>query len=185
MSRPATARWRRPRCLISFCPRVCHRCQEGYGEDPWLTALLGEQYVSGLQYGSDPNHLKVLAGCKHFDVHTGPENSNVGWTTGPLGTPPHVAANQTCAQPGMLPNDGHGVYIGPNGGPGTYVQNDTGGCRWSFDARVSAQDWIETFPLPFKKCVAAGARSLMCSCESPWGRSCLISHSLCVHSTVQ
>eukprot|EP01044_Picomonas_judraskeda_P042827 COSAG03_NODE_22229_length_293_cov_3.422680_1_plen_51_part_10 len=23
------------------------RCQEGYGEDSWLTALLGEQYVSG------------------------------------------------------------------------------------------------------------------------------------------
>ena len=102
------------------------RCQEGYGEDPWLTALLGEQYVSGLQYGDDPDHLKVLAGCKHFDVHTGPENNNLGWTTGSLGTPPGVAANQTCAQPGMLPNDGHGVYIGSNGGPGTYIQNDTG-----------------------------------------------------------
>jgi beta-glucosidase len=63
----------------------------------------------------------------------------------------------------MLPNDGHGVYIGGNGGPGQYVQNNTGGCRWSFDARVSARDWIESFQLPFKHCVAAGARSLMCS----------------------
>jgi hypothetical protein len=41
-----------------------------------------------------------------------------GWTTGPLGTPPGVAANQTCAAERMLPNDGHGVYVGPNGGPG-------------------------------------------------------------------
>ena len=56
-----------------------------------LTAMLGEQYVSGLQYGPDPKYLKVLAGCKHFDVHTGPENNNYGWTTGPLGTPPGVA----------------------------------------------------------------------------------------------
>jgi hypothetical protein len=105
----------------------------------------------------------VLAGCKHFDVHTGPENNNMGWTTGPLGTPPGVGANQTCGEPGKLPNDGHGVYVGPNGGPGQYIENNTGGCRWSFDARVSARDWIETFQLPFKKCVAAGARSLMCS----------------------
>ena len=103
--------------------------------------------------GDDPKYLKVLAGCKHFDVHTGPENNNLGWTTGALGTPPHVAANQTCAEPGMLPNDGHGVYVGPNGGPGTYTNNHSGGCRWSFDARVSARDWIETFQLPFKKCV--------------------------------
>jgi hypothetical protein len=48
-----------------------------YGEDPWLTAMLGEQYVSGLQFGpASSKYLKVLAGCKHFDVHTGPENSN-------------------------------------------------------------------------------------------------------------
>jgi beta-glucosidase-like glycosyl hydrolase len=87
----------------------------------------------------------------------------MGWTTGPLGTPPGVGANQTCGEPGKLPNDGHGVYVGPNGGPGQYIENNTGGCRWSFDARVSARDWIETFQLPFKKCVAAGARSLMCS----------------------
>ena len=51
-------------------------------------------------------------------------------------TPPHTNANQTCAEPGKLPNDGHGVYIGPNGGPGTYIENNTGGCRWSFGARV-------------------------------------------------
>ena len=128
-----------------------------------MTAMLGAQYVSGLQFGPDPKYLKVLAGCKHFDVHTGPENSNYGWTTGPLGTPPGVGANQTCAANGMLPNDGHGVYVGSNGGPGEYIENNGTGCRWSFDARVSARDWIESFQLPFKHCVAAGARSLMCS----------------------
>jgi len=75
------------------------RCQEGYGEDAELTAALGEQYVSGLQFGKSvagqsAKYLKVLAGCKHFDVHSGPENNNYGWTTGALGTPPHTNANQ-------------------------------------------------------------------------------------------
>ena len=36
--------------VINVCRHpLWGRCQEGYGEDPWLTALLGEQYVSGLQ----------------------------------------------------------------------------------------------------------------------------------------
>ena len=144
------------------------RCQEGYGEDAELTATLGEQYVTGLQFGASvagksDRYLKVLAGCKHFDVHSGPENNNAGWSTGPVGTPPHTGANQTCAAPGKLPNDGHGVYVGSNTGPGMMIENNTGGCRWSFDSRVSRRDWIEHFQLPFKRCVAAGARSLMCS----------------------
>jgi beta-glucosidase len=50
------------------------RCQEGYGEDPFLQAEISMQYVRGLQYGQDPNHIEAVATCKHFDVHTGPEN---------------------------------------------------------------------------------------------------------------
>nr|XP_008119646.1 PREDICTED: probable beta-D-xylosidase 2 [Anolis carolinensis] len=49
------------------------RNQETYGEDPFLTAQLGVAFVTGLQ-GDHPRYVKASAGCKHFDVHGGPEN---------------------------------------------------------------------------------------------------------------
>ena len=36
------------------------RCQEGYGEDPYLQAELGAQYVTGLQYGSSKKYLEAI-----------------------------------------------------------------------------------------------------------------------------
>ena len=48
------------------------RGQETYGEDPYLTAALAENFVQGLQ-GNDPNYLKAAACAKHFAVHSGPE----------------------------------------------------------------------------------------------------------------
>lgn len=48
------------------------RGQETYGEDPYLTSLLGVSFVKGLQ-GDDPNYLKTAACGKHFAVHSGPE----------------------------------------------------------------------------------------------------------------
>jgi beta-glucosidase len=48
------------------------RGQETYGEDPYLTGLLGVSFVKGLQ-GDDPNYLKTAAAAKHFAVHSGPE----------------------------------------------------------------------------------------------------------------
>jgi beta-glucosidase len=48
------------------------RGQETYGEDPYLTARLGVEFVKGLQ-GSDPRYLKVVATPKHYAVHSGPE----------------------------------------------------------------------------------------------------------------
>ena len=50
------------------------RGQETYGEDPFLTAMLGAAFVRGLQ-GNDPNYLKAAACAKHFAVHSGPEPS--------------------------------------------------------------------------------------------------------------
>lgn len=50
------------------------RGQETYGEDPFLTAMLGRAFVRGLQ-GDDPKYLKVAACAKHFAVHSGPEPS--------------------------------------------------------------------------------------------------------------
>lgn len=48
------------------------RGQETYGEDPYLTGIMGTAIVQGLQ-GNDPNHLKTAACAKHFAVHSGPE----------------------------------------------------------------------------------------------------------------
>ncbi len=59
--------------------------QETYGEDPYLTGQLAQQYVYGLQGTHEgpgnieqakksPRYITANAGCKHFDVHAGPEN---------------------------------------------------------------------------------------------------------------
>jgi beta-glucosidase len=48
------------------------RGQETYGEDPYLTARMGVEFVKALQ-GDDPRYLKVVATAKHYAVHSGPE----------------------------------------------------------------------------------------------------------------
>ena len=48
------------------------RGQETYGEDPYLTARMGVNFIKGLQ-GDDPKYLKLVATPKHFAVHSGPE----------------------------------------------------------------------------------------------------------------
>ncbi|HSC40442.1 MAG TPA: glycoside hydrolase family 3 N-terminal domain-containing protein, partial [Chitinophagaceae bacterium] len=50
------------------------RGQETYGEDPFLTAMMGTAFVHGLQ-GDDPHYLKAAACAKHYAVHSGPEPS--------------------------------------------------------------------------------------------------------------
>jgi beta-glucosidase len=48
------------------------RGQETYGEDPFLTAMMGRAFVRGLE-GGDPKYLKAAACAKHYAVHSGPE----------------------------------------------------------------------------------------------------------------
>lgn len=48
------------------------RGQETYGEDPYLTARMGVNFINGLQ-GNDPKYLKTVATAKHYAVHSGPE----------------------------------------------------------------------------------------------------------------
>ncbi len=48
------------------------RGQETYGEDPYLTSVLGAAFVRGLQ-GDHPKYLKAAACAKHYAVHSGPE----------------------------------------------------------------------------------------------------------------
>ncbi len=48
------------------------RGQETYGEDPYLSSILGTAFVRGLQ-GEHPRYLKTAACAKHYAVHSGPE----------------------------------------------------------------------------------------------------------------
>jgi beta-glucosidase len=49
------------------------RGQETYGEDPYLTSVMGTQVVRGLQGPEDSKYRKLWACAKHFAVHSGPE----------------------------------------------------------------------------------------------------------------
>lgn len=48
------------------------RGQETYGEDPYLTAEIGIEFVRGIQ-GDDPKYMLAMACAKHYAVHSGPE----------------------------------------------------------------------------------------------------------------
>ena len=58
------------------------RGQETYGEDPFLTAMMGKAFVHGLQ-GDDPKYLKAAACAKHFAVHSGPEPTRHAFNASP------------------------------------------------------------------------------------------------------
>ncbi len=49
------------------------RGMETFGEDPFLTSMMGVAYVKGLQ-GGDPFYYRTAACAKHLAVHSGPES---------------------------------------------------------------------------------------------------------------
>jgi beta-glucosidase len=48
------------------------RGMETFGEDPFLTASMGVEFVKGLQ-GDNPKYLELVSTPKHYAVHSGPE----------------------------------------------------------------------------------------------------------------
>ncbi|WP_294391094.1 glycoside hydrolase family 3 C-terminal domain-containing protein [uncultured Sphingomonas sp.] len=48
------------------------RGQETLGEDPYLSGLLGTQFITGVQ-GDNPTYYAAIATPKHYAVHSGPE----------------------------------------------------------------------------------------------------------------
>lgn len=67
-------------CLSVWTPNVnifrdprWGRGQETYGEDPYLTSLMGQAVVCGLQGPESAKYRKLLACAKHFAIHSGPE----------------------------------------------------------------------------------------------------------------
>ena len=53
------------------------RGQETFGEDPFLTSVLGKAFIKGIQ--GDGEFLKAAACSKHFAVHSGPEKTRHGF----------------------------------------------------------------------------------------------------------
>ena len=49
------------------------RGQETYGEDPYLTSVMGIQVVRGLQGPEETKYRKLWACAEHYAVHSGPE----------------------------------------------------------------------------------------------------------------
>ncbi len=49
------------------------RGQETYGEDPYLTSVMGCAVVRGLQGPEDAKYRKLWACAKHYAIHSGPE----------------------------------------------------------------------------------------------------------------
>lgn len=67
-------------CLSVWTPNVnifrdprWGRGQETYGEDPYLTSLMGQAVVRGLQGPESAKYRKLLACAKHYAIHSGPE----------------------------------------------------------------------------------------------------------------
>ena len=53
------------------------RGQETFGEDPFLSSVLGSAFIKGIQ--GDGEFLKAAACSKHFAGHSGPENKRHGF----------------------------------------------------------------------------------------------------------
>ena len=58
------------------------RGMETWGEDPFLTGVLGGAFVRGIQ-GDDPVYFKATACAKHFAVHSGPEPKRHSFNVNP------------------------------------------------------------------------------------------------------
>ena len=58
------------------------RGMETWGEDPFLTGVLGSAFVRGIQ-GDDPVYYKATACAKHYAVHSGPESKRHSFNVNP------------------------------------------------------------------------------------------------------
>ena len=121
------------------------RGQETYGEDPFLTAMLGKAFVHGLQ-GDDPKYLKAAACAKHYAVHSGPEllrhvfnavpSSHDLWNTY-LPAFEELVVNANVA--GVM--CAYNAYKGQPCCGSDELMNDILRKRWKFDGYVTSDCW--------------------------------------------
>ncbi|KAJ5131545.1 Glycoside hydrolase superfamily [Penicillium bovifimosum] len=67
--------------INAFRHPVWGRGQETPGEDPYLCSIYGYEYITGIQGGVDPEHLKIAATAKHYagyDIENWRNHSRLG-----------------------------------------------------------------------------------------------------------
>lgn len=120
------------------------RGQETYGEDPFLTSILGTSFVKGLQ-GDNPDYLKTAACAKHFAVHSGPEKLRHEFNA--IATPKDLWETYLPAFEALVNADVEAVmcaYNSTNGQPccsNNYLITDILRNKWKFDGHVLSDCW--------------------------------------------
>jgi beta-glucosidase len=116
------------------------RGQETYGEDPYLTGVIGVEFVKGVQ-GDDPNYMLSMACAKHYAVHSGPEAERHRFNA----TPSDRDLYETyLPQFERVVREGHvggvmGAYSALNGVPdcaSTFLLTDLLRTQWGFEGYV-------------------------------------------------
>jgi len=120
------------------------RGHETYGEDPFLSGVLGSAFIKGLQ--GDGEVMKAAACAKHFAVHSGPEdlrhefdavvNDKDLWET-------YLPAFEVCVKEAGVESV-MGAYNRTNGEPccGSYaLLQDILREKWGFQGHVVSDCW--------------------------------------------
>ncbi|WP_029033783.1 glycoside hydrolase family 3 C-terminal domain-containing protein [Salinimicrobium terrae] len=120
------------------------RGQETYGEDPFLTALLGTAFVKGLQ-GDHPKYLKTAAAAKHYAVHSGPEKLRHEFNA--VASPKDMWETYLPAFKALVDADVETImcaYNATNGEPccaNKYLLQDVLRDKWNFDGHIVSDCW--------------------------------------------
>ncbi len=153
------------------------RGQETFGEDPFLTSVLGTAFVKGIQ--GDGEFLKGAACSKHYAVHSGPEktrhsfdaktNEHDLWET-------YLPAFEKTVKAGVA--GVMGAYNRTNGEPccaHSYLVSDILRKRWGFDgyfvSDCGALKNIYTFHQFTETKAEAAAVSLKNTCDLNCGET--------------
>ncbi|MTI39384.1 glycoside hydrolase family 3 C-terminal domain-containing protein [Fulvivirga lutimaris] len=120
------------------------RGQETYGEDPYLTSIIGAAFVRGLQ-GDNPEYLKTAACAKHFAVHSGPEKLRHQFDA--IATPKDLWETYLPAFEVLVDTGVEAVmcaYNSTNGEPccaNNYLISDVLRDQWQFKGHVLSDCW--------------------------------------------
>ncbi|MDT0647970.1 glycoside hydrolase family 3 N-terminal domain-containing protein [Zunongwangia sp. F260] len=120
------------------------RGQETYGEDPYLTSILGTAFVKGLQ-GDHPKYLKTAAAAKHYAVHSGPEKLRHEFNA--EATQKDMWETYLPAFKALVDADVETImcaYNSTNGEPccaNKYLLQDVLRDKWNFDGHIVSDCW--------------------------------------------
>ncbi|MEJ2005341.1 MAG: glycoside hydrolase family 3 C-terminal domain-containing protein [Cyclobacteriaceae bacterium] len=123
------------------------RGQETYGEDPYLTSILGVSFVKGLQ-GDNPKYLKTAACGKHYAVHSGPEKLRHEFDA--LASKKDMFETYLPAFEALVKADVEAImcaYNATNGEPccsNEYLLKDVLRDQWQFDGHIVSDCWAIT-----------------------------------------